>query len=294
MSGQPDGPTVILTHGWGASTTEWFYLRRQLAGRYRLVCWDLPGLGKSRSPDDHNFSLDKLAADLKSVLDEAGGPAPVVLAGHSIGGMITLNFAKNYPQELGARVSGLALVHTTPTNPVKTTEGIAILTPIQNLVLTPMAYAMIGLSPMVWIMNVLSYLNGSMHRSTYKDSFSKAGTWGQVEFVSRYVFQVWPATYARGMLGMLRYDATEALSQIKIPVLVVSGDKDKVCKPEASRMLKDGISSGELVTLSPAGHFGLLSSHEEFGRAIESFLERHLGDKALSPVNVHVAEISPD
>jgi len=275
VSGNPGGPTVVLTHGWGADATEWYYLRKQLGARYRLVAWDLPGLGQSKAPADGNYALDKLAADLKAVVDAAGAGGRVALLGHSIGGMITLTYAKNYPEDVYDRVAGLVLVHTTHTNPVKTTQGSSILLPLQKPVIEPLAHLMIGLSPVVRLMNVLSYWNGSMHWSNYKNTFSWAGTYGQVDFVSRYALGMSPAVYARGVLGMLRtYHATDALPGVKAPVLVVAAEQDKVCKPQASRDINVAVPDGTLASLSPAGHMGLLSSHEEFGRAVEAFLDR--------------------
>jgi pimeloyl-ACP methyl ester carboxylesterase len=58
---------------------------------------------------------------------------------------------------------------------------------------------------------------------------------------------------------------------------VVAGDRDKQTKPSASEEIRAGVPRAELVTLSPAGHFGLASSHEEFGRAVGGFLDRTLG-----------------
>jgi hypothetical protein len=51
---------------------------------------------------------------------------------------------------------------------------------------------------------------------------------------------------------------------------------DKICTPEASRDIQAGVPGAELVTLSPAGHVGLISSHEALGRAVGTFLERCL------------------
>lgn len=269
--GRPDGPTVVLAHGWGATATEWYYLRRQLGGRFRLVAWDLPGLGLSEGPADKDYSLDRMAADLRAVLGEVGGPA--VLVGHSIGGMVVLNFAKLFPDELGGRAVGLVPVHATHTNPVKTTRGSAVLAPLQRPVLEPLAYLMIALAPVVWLTNALSYLNGSLHWSNYRQLFSYRGTWGQVEFASRYVLHIWPATYARGTLGMFRYHATDALAGVAAPTLVVAADRDKMTRPEASEQIRDRIPACRLLTLRPAGHMGLLSSHEEFGRAVQAFAE---------------------
>ena len=271
--GRKTGPTVVLTHGWGASATEWYYLRRQFGDRYRLVAWDLPSLGKSTSSDDRNFRLEKMAADLRAVLDEVGG-APVVLLGHSIGGMISQQYAKQFPDDLGDRVAGLVLVHTTHTNPLKTTQMSGLYTALQKPVLEPLGYVMIALSPVIWLMNALSYLNGSQHGSNYRQLFSWTGTWGQLEFATRYVLQVWPAHYARGTMAMFRFHATDALPRVNVPTLVVAADRDKMTTHEASEDIRRLVPGAGLATLTPAGHMGLLSRHEEFGRYVGAFLDR--------------------
>lgn len=84
--GPPSGPTILMTHGLGTHSTAWYYAKKQLAGRFRLVVWDLPGLGKSRGPSNADYSLEKLAHDLEAVLQLAGD-GPVILLGHSLGGL---------------------------------------------------------------------------------------------------------------------------------------------------------------------------------------------------------------
>ena len=79
--------------------------------------------------------------------------------------MITLTLCGLLPALLGGRVIGLVLSHTTPTNPVRTTSGAAFFTAIEKPVLVPLMYLTIALSPLVWLMNWLSYFNGSAHRS---------------------------------------------------------------------------------------------------------------------------------
>ncbi|MBA3575779.1 MAG: cobyrinate a,c-diamide synthase, partial [Pseudonocardiales bacterium] len=72
--------------------------------------------------------------DLDAVVALAGN-APVVLLGHSIGGMISLTYCKLFPESVGPRVSGLVLVHTTPTNPVRTTKNAGLYTALQKPVI---------------------------------------------------------------------------------------------------------------------------------------------------------------
>jgi pimeloyl-ACP methyl ester carboxylesterase len=130
----------------GASSTEWYYAKRHLSDRFRLILWDLPGLGESTQPKDRNFALDKMASDLHAVMGLAGGK-PVVLVGHSIGGMINLTFCRRYPDLLGSQVAGIVQVDTTYTNPVKTTKGSGFSRAIQKPVAEPLLHATIFLSP---------------------------------------------------------------------------------------------------------------------------------------------------
>jgi hypothetical protein len=76
--GKEDAPPIILTHGWGANSTEWDYLKKDLGGDFRLIVWDLPGLGRSTRPTKRNYSMEKLSRDLEAVFGIGRRPA-----GHS-------------------------------------------------------------------------------------------------------------------------------------------------------------------------------------------------------------------
>jgi pimeloyl-ACP methyl ester carboxylesterase len=261
---------IVLTHGWGADRTEWNYLQRDLAGRFRLIVWDLPGLGRSTQPTNHDYRLENLASDLQAVLALAGDQ-PAILLGHSIGGMITLTFCGLFPQELGTRVGGIALIQTTYTNPVRTTTFAGLLTALERPLIIPLLHLTIWLAPVVWLMNQLSYLNGSSHLSSTGSGFAGTETWEQVEHVTRLGVKAWPAVLARGLLGMLRYDATATLKTMMVPTLVIAGDHDPVCKPEASRRMRYDIVASDLAMLKPAKHMGLLEHHQHFAKHVSQF-----------------------
>ncbi len=268
--GPRNAPPIVLTHGWGANSTEWFYIKRDLAQRFRLIVWDEPGLGLSKKPDNNDYRLENLAADLHTVLGLAEGH-PALLVGHSIGGMIILTLAKAFPQVIEQKVTGLVLVHTSYTNPVRTTSMAAFYTAIEKPVIVPLLYLTIVLWPLVWVMNWMSYFNGSAYRSTKKSSFAGTESSGQVEFVARYMPHARPDVLARGMLGMLAYDATQTLGTISVPVLVVAGDKDTTTLPDASEFISKAVPRGKLVTLSPAKHMGLLEHHGHFNTLVSEF-----------------------
>jgi pimeloyl-ACP methyl ester carboxylesterase len=268
--GPPDAPPIVWTHGWGANSTEWFYQKKHLADRFRLIIWDEPGLGLSKKPDNNDYRLEKLAGDLEAVLAFAGN-RPALLVGHSIGGMITLTFCRLFPEALGTRVAGLVLAHTSYTNPVRTTKMAALYTALEKPVLIPLMYLTIALWPLAWLMNWMSYLNGSAHDSTHKTSFSGNETRGQLDFIARLMPIARPDVLARGMLGMIAYDATATLPRINVPTLVFVGDQDTTTLPEAGAFIARTVPRADLATLSPARHMGLLEHHEPFDRLVAEF-----------------------
>lgn len=270
--GPPDAPPLVMTHGWGANSTEWFYPKKSLADRFRLIVWDEPGLGLSRKPENNDYRLETLAADLEAVLTLAGD-RPAVLVGHSIGGMISLTFCKVFPDSLGRRVAGLVLAHTSYTNPVRTTKHAAFYTAIERPILIPLLHLTIALWPLVWVMTWLSYLNGSAHRSTHRESFAGTETRGQLDFFTRFMPHARPDVLARGMLGMIAYDATAVLSAISVPTLVVIGDRDITTLPEAGRFISQGVPDAQLATLAPARHLGLVEHHGQFDELVARFAE---------------------
>jgi pimeloyl-ACP methyl ester carboxylesterase len=270
LYGPPDAPPIILTHGWGANSTEWYYVKKHLSSRFRLIVWDLPGLGLSRKPENNDYSMEKLAQDLAAVLALAGD-RPAVLVGHSIGGMITLTFCRLFPEALGHRVAGLVLAHTTYTNPVRTTKNAALYTALEKPLIIPLLYLTIALWPLVWLMNWLSYLNGSAHRSTHRESFAGTETRGQLDFTARFMPHAHPDILARGMFGMLHYDATATLGAIGIPVLIVDGDRDTTTPPEASEKINRDLPRSKRFSLSPARHMGLIEHNERFNELVGEF-----------------------
>jgi pimeloyl-ACP methyl ester carboxylesterase len=122
-------------------------------------------------------------------------------------------------------------------------------------------------------MNWLSYRNGTAHLSTMRSSFAGTESWQQIEFATRFQVRASPAVLARGMLGMMHYDALRTLSQISVPALVFTGDRDQLTKPEAGEMIRKGIPTATLKTLAPARHLGLIEQHREYNELVGEFVE---------------------
>ncbi len=268
--GPEDGQPIIMSHGWGPNSTVWYYAKRQLSDRFRVIVWDLPGLGKSSRPKNNDYSLEKYARDLEAVVAIAGDK-PVILLGHSMGGMITLTFCRLFPEHLKRRVAGLILVDTTYTNPVKTAIFSRLLRKLQKPLLEPLLYLTILLSPIFWLMTWLSYLNGSLYISVELSGFTGTETRGQLNFAGLLSALGSPGVLARGTLAMFNYDETNTLATINVPVLVVCGASDIATKPVASDRMKAELPFSERVTIKPGGHMALMEQNQQFAEAVSAF-----------------------
>lgn len=104
-------PTVIFTHGYGLSLDSWPGQREALRGVARVVLWDQRGHGGSERGVP-GTTIERLGADLGCVLDAVAPVGPVVLVGHSMGGMTIMALADERPDVFGERVRAVALLAT--------------------------------------------------------------------------------------------------------------------------------------------------------------------------------------
>ena len=104
------GPvTVVLAHGWTLDATTWAPVARSLDAR--VVRYDHRGHGRSAAVDPATMTIDQLADDLAAVIAAVAPDGPLVLGGHSMGGMAIMALAQRHPG-VAARAQGIALVAT--------------------------------------------------------------------------------------------------------------------------------------------------------------------------------------
>ena len=114
--GPDDAPlTVLLSHCWTLNQADWHYqvrdLQREFGHRIRIVTWDHRGHGQSDPAPKADCTIENLGRDMGDVIDAYAAPGPLVLAGHSIGGMTMMALAEQRP-EVYQRVVGAAFVAT--------------------------------------------------------------------------------------------------------------------------------------------------------------------------------------
>lgn len=105
-------PTVVLEPGLGGASSEMHWIAPAVAADTRVCVYDRAGRGWS---DEANGPQDAvhIAADLHTLLDRAQIPGPYVLVGHSFGGLYTLSFAAQFPDQ----VAGMVLLDSTAPRP---------------------------------------------------------------------------------------------------------------------------------------------------------------------------------
>jgi pimeloyl-ACP methyl ester carboxylesterase len=292
--GRKDGPAIVFTHGWGLDSTIWRYARKDLGERFRILVWDLPGLGRSSQPKDGRYTLERLGDDLRAVADSAGGP--VVLVGHSIGGMTSQTLAGLRPEVLGEKVKGIVLVNTTHLRPSRTTAASSLVEAIYPIAKVFLSLQ-IPLAPLAWLTKWQSYLSGQAHIANRIGGFGKHVTRGQLEHTTRLATKANPAVEAKGIFAMQAWDITPQLPKVSVPVLVLGGQVDLITKEEAGETIARTIPGARFKLMPGCGHMGFYEYAEAYNREIGAFADEVLGgaSAAAAPAaaNVGTSQISP-
>jgi pimeloyl-ACP methyl ester carboxylesterase len=277
VDGTSDAPlTVLLTHGFTARLGEWDGQREALRGRARLVLWDHRGHGRSAWDRRQDATIDRTGRDLGEVLDATTPSGPVVLAGHSLGGMSVLALARRRPELFGTRVVGVFLLATSA----------------DGLVPDGVVGRLFGLARRVGLLAV--YLRWLRLIAPLVERFRRRGTALGRWYTRRYLFgrdDAEPAQVRRvqDMLeetplpvttafyaSILEHDETAALEVLgRVPVTVVVGTYDRLTPAVHSRRIAEVIGSGaELVVVPGAGHSVNLTRPEVVDSAFLTLLDR--------------------
>lgn len=273
-AGAADKPTIVLTHGWSLDSTIWFYAKRDLVRDFRVVSWDLAGLGRSRAATGEGIALPAFAQDLRAVIEWTGAPS-VVVVGHSIGGMTIQTLARDLPEFFNQRVAGAVLLNTTYTNPLKTMILAPLAQAIRWPLLEPIMRLAILLQPLVWLMAWQSYLSGTAHM-TNRIGFGKYVTRSQLEHVTLLSTRNPPGNIMRGNLAMFRWDATGAVSKVASPMLVVGGEVDIVTLPDAGTTIAATAPRARYLRIEGVNHLGFLERADSYNSEIASFARNAL------------------
>lgn len=250
-AGDSGSPPLVFLHGIGGAARAW---RRQIeafGSRYRAIAWDMPGYGGSAPLAD--VSIAALADALRHFLQQVGATKPV-LVGHSIGGMIVQQLLANSPDIAGAVV----LAQTSPAfgKPDGDWQKSFIdarLGPLDR------GETMVSLAP-------------TLVRELVGDDPDPGG----MTLARDCMACVPEATYRATMLALLGFDQRNALKNIAVPTLVLSGSKDNNAPAPMMAKMASYIPQAEYVELEGVGHLANLERPDAFNAALDRFLKAHV------------------
>jgi pimeloyl-ACP methyl ester carboxylesterase len=270
------GPCLVFAHGFSLTQDAWHYQRRDLPARYRCVFYDQRGHGRSGRPPTDDYSLQALAGDLKAVLDWTGEERVVVVA-HSMGGIAGLQFAQQFPQELGGRVAGLILVGATYLDAVR---GMAAAVSVrgaawaQRTVITG-AFRYLGQDP-VRAHQLRRRGSDLGYLGTRLFGFGSNPSPSQVAFIDSTLAGTDVEVWAKVFPSLIDFDLSESLEAVAVPALIAVGDKDRLTPPAAARYMADKIPGSRLLILEDAGHCAFLEGHEVLDAELAAFADEVL------------------
>src|SRR3954447_8078051 len=250
--------TVVFVHGFTLSMDCWHFQRRDLADVGRLVFYDQRSHGSSgRSPREHS-TIDQLGRDLYAVIDQVAPTGPVVLVGHSMGGMTVLALADQHPELFGSRVIGVGLVGTAAGAFAETILGIP---GVVGRALRPVAPGVIRAA------NRRAHLleQGRKAGSDLAFLFTRRLSYGSdappslVSFMEQMVAATPVEVMTEFFDTFLDHDKLEALGVLRdVPTVVLCGDRDMLTPVKNSHVIADALPDAELVVVPGAGHMVML------------------------------------
>jgi 3-oxoadipate enol-lactonase len=244
VTGPEDAPVVVLSNSLGASRGMWDPQVPALAERFRVVTYDTRGHGTSPAPAGP-YTLDDLVDDVVALLDRLG-VARASVAGLSLGGMTALRLAAREPQ----RVDRLAvLCSSAKTEP----QG------FRDRAAAARADGTASFAPAVV--------------SRWLTPACAATQPGLVARLEAMVAGADDEGYAACAEVVGAVDLRADLGRITAPTLVVSGAEDPALPPDHQRLIADGVSGAQWLSVSPGAHLANLEQPQQVTAALLAHLD---------------------
>ena len=278
VMGADDLPTLVFAHGYALSHRIWHFQRRELADTFRIVTYDQRGHGASERAVSGDYSVQALGRDLSAVIEATlQGDGPVLVVGHSMGGMTLLSYVEQYPESLVDRLAGAVLMSTSGSDVVTggaVTVGLAAVNGLSTRV-ARRAFSALGRRRgddelAHGASNDLSYL------MTKVIGLSSAASPAHVAFTEQLLLDT--PTPVKAALGPMftSLDLRATAPMLKIPTLVMVGEHDRLTPPAQAERLAGLLPDAELVVLPGIGHMTPLEAHAEVNAHIRAFAQRVL------------------
>lgn len=277
----PAPVTVVFSHGYCLSQDSWHFQRAALRGLVRTVHWDQRSHGRSdrgasqSGPDAVPVTIDQLGRDLKAVIDAAAPEGPLVLVGHSMGGMTVMALADQFPELVRERVVGVAFVGTSSGQLGEVNYGLPVAG--VNAVRRVLPGVLKALGSQAELVERGRRATADLFAGLIKRySFSSKDVDPAVaRFAERLIESTPIDVVAEFYPAFVEHDKAGALEIfLEVPVLVLAGDKDLVTPSSHSEAIADLLPDSELVIVPDAGHLVMLEHPEVVTDRLADLLAR--------------------
>jgi pimeloyl-ACP methyl ester carboxylesterase len=287
-------PTVIFSHGYCLAIGSWIHQRRALVeAGYRCVLWDQRGHGRSGRGEDARDEIDQLGRDLERVIAATTPDGPIVLIGHSMGGMTAMALAAQFPDLIAKSVVAVVLVATSAGGAGMVTAGFGTVLGGALSRVGPRMLGSISRRPDLW--RRARHVGQDME-SLFVERFSFASPVS--EETVRYCADMLMGTdlsVVGAFIGTLeKHDKNAALEAFAdLPVLVINGEGDVITPPEHSDAIVAALPEAEHLVIADAGHLVMLEHPSLVNMHILALLDRvaSAAPHALEPGVSHVVDM---
>ena len=262
--GNPAGDiTVVFAHGYECRLDAFDAERARLRGEsdVRMIFYDHRGHGRSGWGDLTRATIDQLGRDMASILDAAAPTGPVVLVGHSMGGMTIMALAQQRPELFGSRVVGIGLLSTSAG------ELVAPFRRMLRVLSKPGALAvylrLVSLLSPFWIRwRRIGTRRGYVVHRWLQFGREERVTPQQVHHIQDMIEATAPPVAAAFAPTFISHDKTSALATLRrLPVLVVGGANDKLTPLSHARALaRETQPDTEFIVVPHTGHWAIVTS----------------------------------
>ena len=239
------GPVLLLLHGIGGNSRSWRNQFSALAKQFHVIAWDAPAYGKSAGREANVREYTNAVLEFMTALKISS----VNLLGHSMGGVVAQGVAGANPDRVNKLIlSSTFMGHGSSVGSPLGEGYLSRLNDIKNM--SPEDFGMA---------RAASMLTSSVSIETKNEVASIAAE----------------VTYSGLLAGckMLHHADTRGIVEnLKLPVLVLTGEKDRVVIPSRSEEIATLISGAESKQITGVGHAGYLGDSKEFNSVIENFL----------------------
>ena len=274
--GPSDAPlTVVFIHGFCLRMSTWHFQRRDLEKRWgpdvRMIFFDHRGHGESGQASASSCTITQMAADLEAVLRTVVPTGPVVLVGHSMGGMAIMALASRRPELFGTRVLGVGLVASAAHGIAEVGLGRGLQNPLVDAFRLSVRQAPRAVEAGRGLTRMLMapVLTAGSFGSTFHSPAVS-------EFVESVIQRTRIDTVVNFLRSLEEHDETAGLAVLSaIPTLVACGYEDKVTPLPNSVELHNRLGSRcELVGVPDCGHMVMLENPDVITDAVETLVER--------------------